>query len=289
MSKYLILVEDKNAGKLIIDFVNNIYFRNSIDVKSFYGLPLLYKYIEDNKSSLCSYSRIIILYDEASGNVSIRNKIDQVHIKLEQSGLRSKTDFISIICFEYVILTAKYINIFAQIECHNLIRKLIYIEANNGKSELFNSTRLDNDFKDLYKRVEAKAKADLSKKGKVDEKLLRNKITFESMCKLLFSDAFKNYLYIDREFGKCWENTCCIKKRRDCNIVGSVNLASVQKKLYLVQYSSYMKLVKSIETLFGINRTSVETVNMDNIISKSIDTEVLMAYDINSKISKNMK
>lgn len=285
MASYLILVEDKNAGKLMIDYINNMYFQNSIAVKSFYGLPLLHKYIDDNKSNLSQYNKIIILYDEASGNVSIKNKIDQARIKIEQSGLSGKTNFISIICFEYVILTAKYISIFAKIECQNLIDKLMYIEANHGKSQLFEYTRDDDNFEDLYKRVEAKAKSELSRKGKqIDEKLLKHKITFESMCKLLFSDAFKNYLYINEKFGKCWENSCCIKSNRDCNIIGNVNFSSTQKKLYLIQYSSYMKLVDSITSVFNIKRTCIGTVNLNDIISKSIDNTIVMAYDINGKI-----
>lgn len=278
----LLLVEDRNAGRIMVNYINSLYFQGSIIIDTFDGISKLVKYLEDNKSDISLYESIIILYDDAPGNPAVMMHIADARTKIVSLGISSKVNFISIVCFEYVILTAKNIEMFASLECHKLIDKLRSIK----KTDLSISTKHDSMFSELYAQVENKAKKGLTKaNGCIDAKQLRHKITFEKMCKLLFANAFKTTLYINKNFGECWEKDCCFKTNRQCNIQGHVTLSSQQKKLYLIQYSEYMKIVEFISKTFNISKASVETIDLSKI-TNYIDYAALEANYIHKKLKK---
>ena len=112
----------------------------------------------------------------------------------------------------------------------------------------------EDDWKQLKQQAENKLYKEL---GYVDNKRLMHHITFEKICKLIFANAFKHELFIDNDFRECWNKDCCIKNKRNCNIVGDINLQADIKKCYLLQYSIYGLMADMISGILGIENEIV--------------------------------
>ena len=277
MHNVLILTEDKHGTYLILNEINKYYFSNKLSIASFYGIPHLYSYIITNYAAFNKYTKIIIVYDNAPGNNSITTHILDTMDAISALNLQRKIIFFPIICFEYEILKAKDIEYFANKKCHAHIEWLKRTSEECKSLNISNYARREPLFSDLYARVENKAAHDLKRRtGVIDKKLLSHRVTFEAMCKMLFNDAFQQWLYIGKNFGKCWEIDCCKKIKRDCNIEDTIELTSDEKKLYIIQNTLYYELIKILEAILG------ESTNQPKIdlAKKLIQTKQQLGTDI---------
>jgi len=253
-----VITEDESGGKLMLEEMNRLYFYGVMKIDSFKGIPHLYRYIKDNEDDWTKYDKVVVIYDDAPNNPNVANQLRRVRSLLSQLKLTDKIQYFPIVSFEYEILTTDKIEIFAQIATHEQIKYFREIGKKYGTQQLYAKTRNNNMFSDLYMQLKQQAENKLYKElGYIDNKRLMHHITFEKMCKLIFANAFKHELFIDNDFRGCWNKDCCIKNKRNCNIVGDINLQADIKKSYLLQYSIYGLMADMISGILGIENEIV--------------------------------
>ena len=268
--------EDNKGGYHLVNLLNKIYFDGKFVVENLNGIYKLGRKIEDIIRKMGEGDKAIIIYDDSPGNGDVKNELEIAYKKID--GIKADDIyFIPIICMEYEVLSTYGIKTFANRRIHSVIDDLSgYRDKTNV---LKNHLKADIRYKVYRDRVVTKVQRSYASRCRklhigvsLTERGLNKRITVDRICKEIMAEGFQNELIIDKadRVGRCWLDTCCIKRNKICNIsdkkiVGD-RIEGCDKQKFLMHFSRYHKVAIKISEISGVDIREISDADIEKMM-----------------------
>lgn len=220
--------EDEHGGLRILQYINEEFAGGKCIVKSFNGISYLVSDYKEDGSGYIDYlvdiltenDLAIVVVDRSPENRSVELYISEAIENIESHNLSDKIHLISIVSFEFEILSTLGIKEFIINTKYDSV--IDAIQDRNKSMDDIKKTLMDND--DIYRITHNKCVKHLNKlvrRGSIDsitEESINSRINIETLSKTLYNLVFVNTeIKIDtlesiKKFylkGTCWDIDCC--------------------------------------------------------------------------------
>ena len=273
-----VYVEDSTNGLGLIKRVFREYASNlKVIIESFNGIINIDKHIKN--LSVAQEGKVYYIYDNMIDNTVVNNKIKVANDLIKR---KKNIKLLPITSFEYNILTAKLIELFANRKYIDYIQK-IKLYGRTSMDSITAKTKNEALFIPIYnvlrKRNEKELKDRAKKTGAIiTPAIIEARTTFEQLCKEILNHAFCNdYNTIGEFLGSCWETDCCSynKGKYVCNIVKEHTSVNKTDKLgVLFQNTKFYYIVEYICNDANV-KIQPYIINIDySIISKNMRNKI---------------
>lgn len=257
----------------------DLYITNkNVKVDTFHGIFNLLDHIKNLK--LNNGDSVYYVYDDVPENTDIPQIISNAKKRIVQNNLKTQVTFIPILCYEYSVLTAQYIEYFIQKKSIELVQKL---KSYKITKKLTAETKNEPLFTFLYDRARKDQEKKLkSRGGTYSQNDIEKAVTVEKLCKKMLAEALHDDLHISNDFGPCWLNDCCGRGTRICCInTNSRNLSCTEKKQYLADYTICIKVLTKIFNYENMKLNDREPLNFNDVkLNKSVQQRINMCNPV---------
>lgn len=259
-----IYTEDKKEGltliKNAVDLYLDAYNISTGTIDGIKNLAIHIRNLQLNKNDIVYY-----IYDNVSDNSYVLQHLKNANTEMVHSKYQLQIRFIPIFCCEHAILSACGIEAFAN---KNSMDAILELKEYHQVENLTLITKANRAF-DKYYNI-ARRKRENTLKRKVGQAYSLNDIeigvTAEKLYKEIFKEAFIADLAMNNGLGKCWNNDCCIKKKKICSMhINCRKLQGIEKSQYLADGTVYFKIIQQIAIEQNLELRSRLKVNLGNI------------------------
>ena len=287
--KCTIYTEDSTDGFNLLNMINKIYFKDSLSIKSTFGVSNILKY--DNNSHrimddiLNEDRNVLIILDESPGNADVSADIFGIsqeiygYTNIKLLLIKSfEFEMLNTIGIEY--LTSKRLD--GLYEYRTLSNKLLNDEISieyminmfkNIRKEAYDS--VIHDINSLLRRWITSGRI---KEADLDFEISR-RISLERLSKklynLIFPDQKHRFYYKNRDalnwedhVGLCYKCTCCKFGTRSCRVPYKCKLSQSDKIDLITSNYGYSRIIREIENSLGI-KSSIKNIRYTGLFELS--------------------